>query len=251
MIDTHCHLFKEDYENVDEVINKMEKNIMIVAGTNLATNKEVVELCNKYNNIFGVIGIHPTEIDNQVDENIKYIIDNINNKKIIGIGEIGLDYYWNKNNKQIQKDIFIKQIELALKYNKTIVVHSREAINDTYEILKQYKNVKKVLHCFSSSYEMALKFIDIGCMLGIGGVITFKNNSKLIDVVKNVDLKYLLLETDSPYLTPEPFRGKKNEPYNIIYVAKKIAEIKNITLEEVLKYTTNNAVVQFDLDIKI
>ena len=239
MVDTHCHITSEYYDNIDEVINKMKDNIIIVSGTNKDDIKEVINLCN-YKNVYGTIGIYPTE---QLD--LKIIEDNINNKKIVGIGEIGLDYHL-EHNKEEQINKFIKQLDLARKYNKCVVIHTRDAIQDTYDILKNYKDLKKVIHCYSGSLEMAKEFIKIGCRLGIGGVLTFKN-SKLKDVIKEIDLKYLLLETDSPFLTPEPYRGTKNEPYNIIYVAKKIAEIKNISLEEVLEVTTSNAKDQFDL----
>ena len=239
MVDTHCHITSEYYDNIDEVINKMKDNIIIVSGTNKEDIKEVINLCN-YKNVYGTIGIYPTE-----ELDLKIIEDNINNKKIVGIGEIGLDYHL-EHNKEEQINKFIKQLDLARKYNKTVVIHTREAMQDTYDILKNYKDLKKVIHCYSGSLEMAKEFIKIGCRLGIGGVLTFKN-SKLKDVIKEIDLKYLLLETDSPFLTPEPYRGTKNEPYNIIYVAKKIAEIKNISLEEVLEVTTSNAKDQFDL----
>lgn len=251
MIDTHCHLFKGYYEDIDEVIKHMGNNIIIVSGTCDTDNKEVIDLCNKYSNVYGTIGIHPTEIKNMTDESFKIIEDNINNSKIVGIGEIGLDYYWEKDNKDIQKEVFIKQIELARKYNKCIVVHSRDALNDTYEILKNYEDVKVDIHCFSSSLEMANNFIKLGCKLGIGGVLTFKNNVKLKEVIKNISLEHIMLETDSPYLTPEPNRGKRNEPYNVIYVASVIAEIKGISLEEVLKITSQNAISQFDLPIQL
>lgn len=249
MIDTHSHIFKEDYDNIDEVINNMKDNIIIVSGTNDETNKEVLDLVSKYDNVYGTLGIHPSEIDTISDDSFNIIENNINNKKIIGIGEVGLDYYWVKDNKDKQKELFIKQIELAKKYNKAVVVHSRDSIEDTYDIVKEYNEVKFIIHCFSSSLEMANKFIKLGCKLGIGGVLTFKNSKKLKEVVENIDISYLLLETDSPYLTPEPYRGKKNEPYNIIYVAEEIAKIKNISLEEVLKITTKNAISQFDLNI--
>jgi len=137
---------------------------------------------------------------------------------------------------------------LARKYNKPVVIHIRDSMNDTIEIIKNYKELKKDIHCYSGSLESAKELIKMNCKLGIGGVLTFKNGKKLQEVVKNIDLEYLLLETDSPYLSPEPFRGKKNEPNNVIYVAKKIAEIKGINVEEVLLKTTNNAIYQFDLD---
>lgn len=248
MIDTHCHVLSEYYNNIDEVIKKMEDNIIIVSGTNDQDNQEVIDLCNKYKNVYGTIGIHPTEIDNITENSYQIIIDNINNKKIVGIGEIGLDYYWNKEDKEKQKAVFIKQLDIARKYNKAVVIHSREAIGDVYEIIKNYSDLKKDIHCFTGSIEMANNFIKIGCKLGIGGVLTFKN-SKLKEVIKEIPIQAILLETDSPFLTPEPLRGKKNEPYNVIYVANKIAEIKGISQAEVLKQTTLNAINQFDLDM--
>lgn len=250
MIDTHCHILSEYYDNIDEVINKMENNIIIVSGTNDIENKEIIDLCNKYKNVYGTIGIHPTEIDQITDNSYNIIIDNLNNKKIVGIGEIGLDYYWDKSKKEKQKEVFIKQLDIARRYNKAVVIHTREATNDVYEILKNYPDLKKDIHCFTGSNEMAQNFIKIGCKLGIGGVLTFKN-SKLKDVLKEIPTEAILLETDSPFLTPEPFRSKKNQPYNIVYVANKIAEIKGVSTEEILKQTTLNAIDQFDLDIQI
>ncbi len=252
MIDTHCHLSKDDYENLEEVIKKMNMNMMIASGTDINSNKEILSLCTEYNNVYCTIGIHPefaSMDDEKINEMLFHLEKNLCNKYVIGIGEIGLDYHYEGYDKQKQIKLFKNQLDLAKKYNKTVVIHSRDAINDTYEILKEYKDVKKVIHCYSSSLEMAKKFIKINCMLGIGGVLTFKNSEKLKNVVKDISLNYLLLETDSPYLTPEPLRGKKNEPYNIIYVAKKIAEIKQITVEDVLKQTTLNAFHQFDLDV--
>ena len=250
MIDTHCHLDIDDYENVEEIIKKMDGNYIIASGCNYETNKRVIELVNKYDNIFGTIGVHPNEIDSEIEKSIDYIKKNISNPKIVGIGEIGLDFHYDNINKELQKKYFIKQIELANENKKTIVVHSRDAALDTYDILKKYLGDNKaVLHCYSYSKEMAFDFIKMNIKLGIGGVLTFKNSNKLKDVVKNLDLDNFLLETDSPYLTPEPFRGNKNEPYNIIYVAQKIAEIKNVTVDEVLKKTTQNARLQFDLNI--
>lgn len=250
MIDTHCHIFKEYYDNIDEIINNMN-GYMIVAGVDDNTNLEVIELVNKYDNVYGVIGIQPEEVSKVTDNSINIIKDNINNPKIIGIGEIGLDYYWDDSKKEEQKKIFRTMMDIARQYKKPVVIHSRDAIQDTYDIISEYSDVKCVLHCYSSSVEMAKEFVKKGVMLGIGGVLTFKNSKKLADVVRNIPLEYLLLETDSPYLTPEPYRGKKNKPSNILLVAKKIAEIKEISVEEVLRVTTENANKQFDLNIHV
>ena len=247
MIDTHSHVYKEYYDNIEKIINKMNGNI-IISGTNDKNNIEILELCKNYDNVFGTLGIHPEDVDNITDESFELIEKHINDNKIVAIGEIGLDYHYTIDNKEKQKEIFIKQLDLARKYNKPVVIHIRDSMNDTIEILKNYKELKKDIHCYSGSLESAKELIKLNCKLGIGGVLTFKNGKKLQEVVRNIDLEYLLLETDSPYLSPEPFRGKKNEPSNVIYVAKKIAEIKGINVEDVLLKTTNNAICQFDLD---
>ena len=247
LIDTHCHLSNEDYENLNQVINNMD-GIMIASGCDNKTNKEVLELIKKYPNVYGTLGIHPSEIDSITNDSLKNIEDNINNPKIVAIGEIGLDYYWVKDNKEKQKEIFIKQLELAKKYKKAVVIHTRESIGDAYNILKKYK-LKGTIHCFSSSLEMAKEFIKLGYKIGIGGVLTFKNSIKLQEIVKELDIKDILIETDSPYLTPEPYRGKKNEPSNVLYVAKKVSELKNMKLEDVINITSKNAVQEFDLNL--
>ena len=247
LIDTHCHLSSDDYNNLDEVINEFD-GIMIASGCDLKTNKEVIELVNKYDNVYGTLGIHPEEIENFKESDLKFIEDNLNNKKIVGIGEIGLDYYWVKDNKEQQKELFIKQLDIAKKYNKAVIVHSREAIQDTYDILKKY-NLKGSIHCFNSSLEMAREFIKIGYKIGVGGVLTFKNSRKLQEIVKDIDLKHILLETDSPYLTPEPYRGQKNKPSNVYYVALKLAELKNLSIEDIINQTGENALKEFSINI--
>ena len=202
----------------------------------------------KYKNLYACIGYHP-EVSNKIVEKDYEILEEMvkNNPKIVAIGEIGLDYYWNKDNKDKQREVFCKQLEIAEKLKLPVVIHSRDSINETYEILKEYK-VSGVIHCFSGSLEMAKKFISLGFLLGIGGVVTFKN-SKLFEVIEKLELTNIVLETDSPYLTPEPNRGKTNESSNIFYIAQKIAEIKNISLENVAKITTENAIRTFDLPI--
>lgn len=248
-IDTHCHLDKENYDNIDQIIRNVEDNIIIVSGVDDKTNKEVLELVSKYPNVYGTIGIHPSEVSK--GNSLELIEQNITNPKIVGVGEIGLDYHYGQDDKDIQKEYFINQIKLAVKYNKTIVVHSRDAIMDTYDILKQGTSniIKIVIHAYSSSVEMAMKFIELGAMLGIGGVVTFKNGVKLKEVVDKIAIENLVLETDSPYLTPEPFRGQKNEPKNVVLIAKEIAKIKNMDESEVLNITTNNALLQFDIHL--
>ncbi len=248
LIDSHCHLSHKDYENVEQIISNMEDNIMIVSGADFESNIDVVNLCSRYPNIYGVLGIHPTEITDNIEEHLKYIEEHINDKHIVGIGEIGLDYHYDCD-KNVQKKFFIRQIRLALKYNKPIVIHTRDAIQDTYDILNTENayQVNVTIHCFSESLEMAKLFIKKGAKLGVGGIVTFKNAKKIQEVVQNIDLKHILLETDSPYLAPEPLRGTKNEPKNVYLVAKKIADIKGMDIADVIAVTTNNSRSQFDL----
>lgn len=209
------------------------------------------EFVDKYRNLYACVGYHP-EISNKiVDKDYEILEETIQkNPKIVAIGEIGLDYYWSKDNKEKQREVFRKQLELAEKLHLPVVIHSRDAINETYEILKEFKEVKGVIHCFSGSLEMAKKFIDLGYYLGIGGVLTFKN-SKLGSVVEQLPLTSLLLETDSPYLAPEPVRGTTNESKNIPYIAKKIADLKGVPMEEVARVTSMNAMQLFDLSNRL
>ena len=246
MIDTHAHIFSEYYDNIDELITYLKENnikYVLNAATNFDNINEVLDLANKYNNfLLPVIGIHPEDINVFDLDKLESIIKN---NKVYAVGEIGLDYHYRRDNKEEQKDIFIKQIELAKKYNLPVVVHTRDSISDVLEILKRNR-VKGVIHCFSGSYEIAKEFIKYGYKLGIGGVLTFKN-SKLYEVIEKISLNDIVLETDSPYLTPEPNRGKKNNSYNVYYVAKRLAEIKNVSVEEVINITTRNACEIFDI----
>ena len=248
MVDTHCHLFLSDYPDVDDVIKRMGDNIIIVSGVDDDSNKEVLELVSKYPNVYGTLGIHPESASLSYD--LSFVSDHINDDKIVAVGEIGLDYYYTKDNRDEQIDLFCKQIEIAIKNNKPIVVHSRDAISDTYDIIKKYGIGNKTdIHCFSSSLEMANEFIKLGCKLGIGGVLTFNNSSRVKEVVFNIDISNFLLETDSPYMTPVPFRGKRNEPYNVLYVAEFISKLKGISVDEVLKITSKNACDLFDFSM--
>lgn len=248
MIDTHCHL--DEYDDILKLFNKMPNGFLIASGADHDGNINVIELIDKYDHIYGTVGLHPEFASIYTEEQIKFIEKNCLKSKIVGIGEIGLDYHYPNIDKEKQKELFIKQLQIAKKYNKTVVIHSRDAALDTFEILEEYgKDLKIVLHCYSYSLEMAKRFKTLNVKFGIGGVVTFKNASKLQEVVKYLDMEDILLETDSPYLTPEPHRGEKNEPYNIYFVAKKISEIKEISIEEVFKKTLNNSITQFDLDI--
>lgn len=247
-IDTHCHVFSEYYDNIDEIINKCKNNgvsKIIVSGCDIETNKEVLELVNKYDIIYGTIGFHPTELNDFREDYFDFLEKNIMNKKIVGIGEIGLDYHYEDTDKNKQINVFTRQLEIAEKYNKPIVVHSRDSIQDTYNILSNYK-LKGSIHCFSGSIEMAKLFVNLGYKLGVGGIITYKNAKNIKEVVKNIDLSYILLETDSPYLSPEPYKGTKNDPSNIPFIVEAIADIKSVSKIDVARITTDNAIAEFD-----
>ena len=247
-IDTHCHVLHDYYDNIDEIINKCKNNgvsKIIISGCDIETNKEVLELVNKYDIIYGTIGFHPTELNDFKEENFVFLEKNIMNKKIVGIGEIGLDYHYEDTDKNKQINVFTRQLEIAEKYNKPIVVHSRDSIQDTYNILSNYK-LKGSIHCFSGSVEMAKLFTKLGYKLGVGGIITYKNAKTIKEVVRDTDLAYILLETDSPYLAPEPYRGKSNKPSFIPIIADEIARLKNTSITEVARVTTMNAEAIFD-----
>lgn len=248
-IDTHCHILSDEYDNIDEIIEKLENNIAIISGYDYNSNLEVIELSKKYKNIYGTIGIHPSETKDYNEKTLSLIEKNMNNSKIVGIGEIGLDYHYGKEEIELQKEMFIHQLELARKYQKPVVIHSRDAAKDTFDIIQKYSDLKITYHCYSYSKEMAKELEKMSIKFGIGGVVTFKNSKTLKEVVETLSLNSILLETDSPYLTPEPYRGKKNNPTNVQIIAKKIAEIKNMPYETILKETTKNAISQFDLNI--
>lgn len=248
IIDTHCHILKCEYDDIDSVIKRFGNNIIIISGYDSESNREVIDIVNKYSNVYGTLGYHPSEVNSFNLEEYNFILNNLNNPKIVGIGEIGLDYYYGSDNKEKQIEMFKSLLDLACKYNKPVVIHTRDASLDTMDVLKAY-DLKVDIHCFSYSLEVARECIKRGYKLGIGGVITFKNAKKLIDVVKEIPLSSILLETDSPYLTPEPFRGSKNEPIYLEYIIKQIAIIKDTSIEEVVKVSTDNAISQFDLNI--
>ena len=208
MIDTHCHLYSEYYDNLDELINKLKESdikAVIVNGCDMKSNKEILELTKKYDIVYGALGFHPTELDNVTDEDLNWLEKHINDSKILAVGEIGLDYHYDDTDKEKQKYFFEKQLEIAKKYNKPVIIHTRDSIQDTYNIVKDSKCMGSI-HCYSGSLEMAKEFIKVGFCIGIGGIVTFKNAKNIIEVIKNIDEEYILLETDRPYLTPEPYR---------------------------------------------
>ena len=250
IIDTHCHMYLSECENAEEIIKecKQENIKVILNGIDKESNKQVIEISKKYDNVYAAIGYDHSTVDKISEDDMNLLEEQIKENNIIAIGEIGLDYYWVKDNKEKQKELFVKQLDLAKKYDLPIIVHSRDAVQDVYDILKD-KNLRGSIHCYSGSKEMAKEFIKIGFYIGIDGPITFKNNKKQRDMVKELNKDYILVETDSPYLSPEPVRGKKNTPLNLKYIINQIAEELDLTYDQVKEITTNNAVRLFDLNI--
>lgn len=246
--DTHCHIFSSDYENIDIILKNLKPdNIkrIIINGFDYKSNNEVIKLINKYKNVYGALGIHPNNIKDYNEKTINHIINNINHPKIIAIGEIGLDYFRNNNNKSNQKSLLISLLNIAKDYNKPVIIHNRQSTDDLLKILKEYKT-KGIIHSFSGSYETAIEFIKLDYKLGINGILTFKN-SKLNEVLNKLPINNILLETDSPYITPEPHRGKQNEPKYINYIAKKLSKIYNLSETELSCHLEKNFHSLFDI----
>lgn len=245
IINTHSHVNMLRETNIDEAIQNAIDNkiVTIVPSSSVQDIFDTDKFIKKYNDIYGYVGVFPEEVKDFSDKTLSDMEEIIkSNPKIIGIGEIGLDYYWDKSFKELQKEVFIKQIEFANQMNLPINIHSREAHLDTLEILKKYnKNSTAIMHCFSGSLEFARECIKEGIYIALGGVVTFKNAKKTKEVAKNIPLEYLLLETDDPYLAPVPFRGKENQPMYVKYVAEEIANLRGITPGEVAKTSTENA----------
>ena len=251
IIDTHMHLYDKKFDEIrEDVINEsLASGItkMIACGCDYETSLKCIELAEKYDFIYAAVGIHPSEAHKMDYEDLSWIYKLAKHKKVVAIGEIGLDYYWDKTYIDIQKNIFIKQIQIAKELDLPIIVHSRDSINDTYTILKDNR-VNGVLHCFSGSLEMAREFVKLGYYLGVGGVLTFNNSKEIKKVVEEISLDKLLTETDAPYLAPVPFRGTINKPAYIPYIIKKIAEIKNIDVVKAENKLYQNAHDLFKLD---
>ena len=244
IIDTHTHIYDKQFENdFDDVMKRIEDELegIVSIGFDLESSLKSIELANRYSFVNAVIGVHPVDIkkyNDKVEKELERLA--LTEKKVVAIGEIGLDYHWMEDPKDVQIAGFRKQMELAERVKKPVVIHTREALQDTLDVLKDYKNVGGILHCYPGSLEAAKPFLD-RYYLGIGGTLTFKNNKKTKELVKELPLEKIVLETDCPYLTPVPFRGKRNEPVYTKYVAEEVARIKEISVEEVIRVTTENA----------
>lgn len=252
IIDTHAHYDDEQFnEDRDDVLNRMKDagvELIVDVGSTLKSWDHIINLINEYPFVYGAIGLHPDEVGDFDEEQFARMKVLLEHEKVVAVGEIGLDYYWDKEQHDLQKKWFVKQLELAREKELPVIIHSRESAADTMEIMQQYGvGLKGVIHCYSYSVEMAKEYVKMGYFIGIGGVVTFKNAKKLKEVVKEIPLESLVLETDCPYLAPVPFRGKRNSSEYLNYVAEEIAEIKQISVEEVIQQTEKNARRLYDL----
>ncbi len=253
LFDTHVHLNDKKYaDDLMEVIDRAKNEgvkYMLVVGYDQVSNQRAIELAEKYEFIYAAVGWHPVDAIYLTDELFDQLKEQLNHSKVVAVGECGLDYHWDTSPVDIQKEVFVKQIQLAKEINKPLIIHTRESIQDTYDILKE-NNVDViggVMHCYSGSIEMARSFINLNFKISLGGPVTFKNGRRAQEVATHIPLEDLLIETDAPYLTPHPYRGTRNEPAYVSMVAKKIAELKNISYEKVAKQTTFNACQLFNI----
>lgn len=250
--DSHSHFndekFNEDREEIINLIYKENITKTVCIGYNLKQSKKAVEISKNTAFIYATCGISPNDIEDFNEKNLREIEKLSHNNKVVAIGEIGLDYYWNKENKEKQKELFIKQIEIANKLNKPIVIHTREAVMDTLEILKKHPvNKKGIFHCCPLNVELIKEGLKLGFYISFSGNITFKN-AKSEETVSIVPNERILIETDSPYLSPEPYRGRRNTPSNVKLVAKRVAEIKKVSIEEIAEITYRNAMKIYDIN---
>ena len=251
-VDTHCHLNSEqlykDYDNVKKDAEKEGVKLFIVPGFDLESSKIALKLAHEYENVYAAIGFHPTEIKHYSDLEYKWLEDNIKDDKVVALGEIGFDLHWDTTTLEEQMESFLRQIRIAKEVNKPLIIHSRDALNLTYQALKDNDChlLGGVMHSFSGSIEMAKEFIKLNFYIGLGGPVTFTNAKDPKIVAENVDINYLITETDSPYLTPVPFRGKKNSPKHIYDIAKYVSNLFDIDLDDLANITNNNLNRVFD-----
>ena len=246
VIDTHCHLNDEIYTDLDRIINEMQSDNLekiVCASAGFETSKRAVEIANNNANIFAMIGLHPENIDEYSPDFEKFILENGKNKKVVAIGEIGLDYHYENYDKEKQKEVLLKQLSLAHALSLPVVFHVRDAHEDFLKLLKQNKNLIQnggIVHCFSGSTEIANEYIKLGLKIAFGGVLTFTNAKKATEVAKNIAIENIVVETDAPWLCPSPFRGQRNEPKYINYVVQKLADIKQMQKDKVEKILLEN-----------
>lgn len=246
IFDTHAHYDDEQFdEDREELLLSMQEGgvgTIVNAGSDVSSWEDIRNLAARYPFVYGAVGVHPDDVGELNEENFNRLRAILQEEKIVALGEIGLDYYWDKESHEEQKEWFIRQLELAQELEMPVIIHSRDAAADTLEIMKKYAGkLQGVIHCFSYSAELAREYVKMGFFIGIGGVVTFQNAKKLKEVVKEIPLEFLVLETDCPYLAPVPNRGKRNSSLNLTYVAEQISELKGVSYEEVVAQTEKNA----------
>lgn len=252
IFDTHAHYdssqFDEDREELLASMPEQGVGTIVNVGASYRSCFTVPEMVQKYPFMYAAVGVHPDEVGALNEETFTKMKEQFQKDKVIAVGEIGLDYYWDNESHELQKKWFIRQLELARELSLPVLIHSREAASDTIEIMKEYgRGLQGVIHCFSYSKEMAKEYVKMGYYIGVGGVVTFKNGRKLKEVVAEVPLTSIVLETDCPYLAPVPFRGKRNHSGYIRYAAEEIAGIKGVSAEEVIRQTEENAKKMYGL----
>lgn len=253
IVDSHCHIddkrFDADREELNSLFEENEIDFLIDPASDVNSGRKILELVKKYDKIYGAVGIHPHEVEGVTQKHLDEIYEMSFAEKIVAIGEIGLDYYYDNSPKDKQKEIFRKQMEIAKKRKLPVIIHTRDAMGDTYDILSEFRGeVVGVMHCYTGSLEMAKRFIELGYYISISGAVTFKNAVKVREMAKEIPLDNLLIETDSPYLTPEPHRGKRNEPKFVRLVAEKIAELKNMEVNDLIYNTNSNVRNLFSIE---
>lgn len=245
IFESHAHYDSSKFnEDREELLNAMQENgigTIVNVGATWKSVTTVVELAEKYPFMYAAVGLHPDEVGDLNDERFEILKKQCGHEKVVAIGEIGLDYYWDNESHDVQKEWFIRQLNLARELDLPVIIHSRDAAEDTLKIMKEHaQGLRGVIHCFSYSKELAEEYVKMGFCIGVGGVVTFKNGKKLKEVVEAIPLERILLETDCPYLAPEPYRGKRNSSLYIPHIAQAIADIKGITYEEVVTQTEQN-----------
>jgi TatD DNase family protein len=255
IFETHAHYDDEAFnDDRDKLLLSMKDNgvgYIVNVGSSLNSTRQSIELAHKYKFIYAAAGVHPSETGELNEENFAWLETQCRDERVIAVGEIGLDYYWDEPDHDTQKKWFIRQLGLARNIKKPVIIHSRDAAKDTYDIMvsEDVSEIGGIVHCYSYSAEMALDYVKMGFYIGIGGVVTFKNGKKMKEVVEALPITRIVIETDSPYLSPEPNRGKRNSSLNLPYVAQKIAEIKNLTYDEVVEITSENAIKVYRLEV--
>ena len=253
-VDSHCHLTYEPLvDNISTIVNNCKESDvhkLLTIGTNIESSVKCIEISKQYENIYSSIGIHPVEAHNEINKKDQIQKLYRSSNKNIGYGETGLDFYYSVSEKKSQIDLFEIHIKYAIEDNSTVIVHTRDAEDETLSILKEHKknsNLRVLIHCFTGSMKFAKSLLDIGCYISFSGIITFKNATDIQDVATYVPMNRILIETDSPYLSPHPVRGKRNSPENVVLVAKKLSELKNLNIDHIGKETTSNFLKLFNL----